>query len=163
MIVFGEVTISEVQLHEEATASNARLGSYEMDHHCPTREFLCYRVKLERQDESHLFLLGISDFMNLTRGRTCRLGDVLPHASKDAGVWSFMTSDVDLRSWAGLELVLVAAELQGAPLVAIDGNHRAIAHFLAHGSVERVPAFVCVHPAIGKWQFIPPLARSGHK
>ena len=36
MIVVGEVDISEVQRHEQATASNVRLGGYNMDRHCPT-------------------------------------------------------------------------------------------------------------------------------
>lgn len=160
MIVVGEVDIAEVQRHEQATASNARLGGYHMDHHCPTNQFRCYRVQLERQDEDRLFMLGQTEFINQTRGQSCRLRDVLPGASATQRVASFIAAGVDLRSRSGLELVLVAAELHGASLVAIDGNHRAMAQYLTHGSAQGVPAFVCVHPAIGEWRFVPPLARA---
>ena len=160
MIVVCEVTIADVQHHEQATASNARLGGYHMDRHCPTNQLLCYRVQLERPDEDRLFMLGLTEFINQTRGQSCRLRDVLPGASAIQRVASFITAGINLRSRSGLELVLVAAELQCAPLVAIDGNHRAMAQFLAHGSVEGVPAFVCVHPAIGQWPYVPPLARA---
>ena len=158
MVVTEEVDIAVVQRHEGATASNARLGGYHMDRHCPTTEFRCYRVRLEQSDENRLF--GLTEFINQTRGQSCRLRDVLPGASAIQRVASFITAGINLRSRSGLELVLVTAELHGAPLVAIDGNHRAMAQFLAHGSVEGVPAFVCVHPAIGQWPYVPPLARA---
>ena len=160
MIVVGEVDISEVQRHEQATESYARLGGYHMDSHCPTHEFRCYRGQLEQQDDDRVFLLGLTEFVNHTRCQSCRLQDVVPAASAIQRVASFSIAGIDLRSRAGLELVLVAAELHGAPLIAIDGNHRAIAQFLARGSVEGVSAFVCVHPAIGQWNYVPPLARS---
>ena len=117
-------------------------------------------MQLERQDEDRLFLLGLTEFINQTRGQSGRLRDLLPTASTVQRVASLITAGVDLLSRSGLELVLVAADLQGAPLVAIDGNHRAMAHFLAYNSVEGVPAFVCVHPAIGQWHFVPSLART---
>lgn len=160
MVVVEEVDIATVQRHEETTASNARLGGYHMDRHCPTSEFRCYRVQLERSDEDRLFLLGLTEFTNQTRGQSCRLRDVLPTASAIQRVASFSSVAVDLRSRPGLELVLVAAELRNAPLIAIDGNHRAMAQFLTYGTVEGVPALVCAHQAIGQWHFVPPLART---
>jgi hypothetical protein len=131
-----------------------------MDHHCPTNQLRCFRVQLERQDEDRLFLLGLTEFINQTRDQTCRLRDVFSGASAIQRVASIINAGVDLRSRSGLELVLVATEPHGAPLIAIDGNHRAMAQFLAHGSMEGVLAFVCVHPAIGQWHFVPPLART---
>lgn len=81
MVKMEEVDITVVQCHEQATASNARLGGYDMDRHCPPREFRCYRVQLERSDEHQLFLLGLTEFINQTRHQSCRLSDVLPGAS----------------------------------------------------------------------------------
>ena len=160
MVVFEEVDITTVQRHEQATTSNVRLGGYQMDRHCPTSEFRCYRIQLEQTDEDRLFLLGLTEFFDQTRGQSCRLLDVLPAASTIKRVASFCSHVVDLRSRLGLELVLVTTNPHCAPLIAIDGNHRAMAQFLTHGTFESVPAFVCVHPAIGQWHFVPPLART---
>ena len=160
MVVVEEIEIIAVQRHEAATGSNAKLGGYHMDRHCPTSMFRCYRVHLERHDESRLFLLGLTEFATQTKGQSCRLRDVLPTASAIPRVGSFVTSGVDLRSRSGLELVLVTADLHSAPLIAIDGNHRVIAQFLTSGTTEGIPAFVCVHPDIGHWNFVPPLART---
>jgi hypothetical protein len=153
----SEVNISEVQRHEEATAANARLGRYEMGIHCPANEFLCFRVLLEQSDTDRLFLLG--DFAERTTDRTCRIRDVKLCAADLPRVASFVTARVDLRSQAGLELVLVCRELHKAPLIIIDGNHRAIAHYLTQGSMLSVPAYVCVHQAISQWPFVPNRAR----
>jgi hypothetical protein len=160
MIVVGEVSLSVVQQHEEATTANARLGGYHMDLHCPTDEFRCFRVILDQRDDARLYLLGLTEFINQTRGQTCRLRDVVREAASVQRVASFITGGLDLRTGSGLELVLVCRELQSAPLVAIDGNHRAMAQYLTHDSVEGVGAFVCVHPAISNWPFVPPLART---
>jgi hypothetical protein len=160
MTINGKVEVTEVQRHEQATESNVRLGGYHMDRHCPTNEFQCYRVQLAKQDEDRVFLLGLTEFINLTQGQSCQLRDVVQAASAIPRVVSFIEAGIDLQSRPGLELVVVARELQSAPLVVIDGNHRAIAQFFSQGSVEGVSAFVCVHPAIGQWPFIPPLART---
>jgi hypothetical protein len=114
---------------------------------------------LERQDDDRLFLLGLPAFMNQTQGRSCRVQDVIQSASAIPRVASFITAGVDLRLRTGLELVLVATELHCVPLVAIDGNHRAMAQRLTYGGIEGVPAFLCIHPAIGQWEFVPQLAR----
>jgi hypothetical protein len=39
--------------------------------------------------------------------------------------------------------------------VIIDGNHRAIAQQLRHGSLAWVPVFLCIHPAIATWSYVP--------
>lgn len=157
MVIVSEVSISEVQRHEEATAANARLDRYDLNRHCPTSEFRCLRVLLEQSDTDRLFLLGC--FVERTTGRTCRIRDVELDPANSHRVASFVNAGVDLRSRAGLELVLVCRELYDAPLVIIDGNHRAIAHYLTQGSMQSVPAYVCVHQAISQWGFVPNLAR----
>ena len=54
----------------------------------------------------------------------------------------------------------MSAEEQCSPLVIYDGNHRAIAQYFSLGSVQDVPAFVSVHPRVGTWSYVPPLARA---
>jgi hypothetical protein len=157
MVVVSEVNILEVQRHEEATAANARLGGYKMDTHCPMNEFQCFRVLLEQSDTDRLFLLG--QFAGRTTGQTCRIRDVKLSAADLSRVASFTTAGVDLRSHVGLELVLVCRELYDAPLIIIDGNHRAIAHYLAQRRMQSVPAYVCLHRAISQWSYVPSLAR----
>ncbi len=163
MIIVGEVDISEIQRHEEATASNVRLGGYHMDRHSPANDFQCFRVLLESQDDDRVFLLSLTVFINQTQGLSGRLRDLVPAALAIEGVSSFTTMGTDLRTRAGWELVFVASELHSAPLVAIDGNHRAIAQYLTYGSMEGVPAYVCVHQAIGQWGYVPQLARTQTK
>ena len=157
VVVVGEADITEVQRHEQATVANARLGGYGMDAHCPMNEIRCYRVMLESSDLDRLFVL--QDFATHTPNRTCRLRDVVPSTASLQRVASFATAGVDLRTHAGLELLLVGIGLDGGSLVAIDGNHRMIAHYLTQGSVDGVPAFIGVHPAMNRWPFVPPLAR----
>jgi hypothetical protein len=159
MIVFQEVSLATVQQHELDTNSNVRLGGYHMDRFCPTAEFCCHRVQLQHSDGDRLFLLGISAFISQTQRDSCRLRDLLPTAASIPNVASFVRDGVDLRSQPCLELVLVGAQLQLGHLVAIDGNHRMMAHYLNHASVEGVPAFVCVHKNITQWSYIPTLAR----
>lgn len=158
MFVVGEVEIAEVQQHEQATSANARLGGYGMDAHCPTNEIRCYRVVLEEGDLDRLFVM--QDFAAYTSNGSCRLRDVLPSIADIKRVASFTTPSVDLRKRTGLEVILVGSDVDRASLVAIDGNHRIIAQYISQGSVDGVPAFVCVHPAMNRWPYVPPLARS---
>lgn len=160
MVVMENVDIPAVQRHELNTKANVQLGGYRMDRHCSTNEFRCYLAQLERADEDRLFLLGLDEFTSQTRGRSCRLQDVLPTASAIQRVSSFVEAGVDLRSRSDLALILVTTNLHSAPLIIIDGNHRAIAQFLVYGTVQGAPTFVCVHQAISQWHFVPRLARS---
>lgn len=162
VVVIGDVELAEVQRHEQATAANARLGGYGMGTHCPLDQIRCNRVVLESGDLDRLFVL--QDFAAQTHNKTCRLRDVMPGAVNLNRVASFTTACVDLRTHAGLELVLVSHGWDGTPLIAIDGNHRMIAHYITQCSVDGVPAFVGVHPAMNRWPYIPPLARmqAGH-
>ena len=158
MVILGEVEISEVQRHEEATAANARLGGYGMDAHCPTNDFRCFRVLLEQGDADRLFVLA--DFSAQTTAQSCRMRDLVPGAVALPRVASFVTAGVDLRSRTGLELVLVCGALHDTPLIVIDGNHRAIHQFLTQGSMQGVRAYACVHRDISQWPFVPRLART---
>lgn len=158
MIIVEEVDLFEVQRHELATEANAKIGGYRMDLHCPMHEFRCYRAVLESSDLNRLFVM--QDFASLTVDNTCRLRDVMPIAGNLARVKSFTTSNIDLRLRDGLELMLVGSELFGAPLTAIDGNHRMIAQYLTYYNVNGVSAYICIHPAMSLWPYVPPLART---
>lgn len=160
MIVEEEVDIATVRRHEQDTNSAVRLGTHNLDRICETSQFRCCRVQLEWFDSDRLYLLRTPDFVSVTRNQSCRLSDVLPDASAIQRVVSFTSVGIDLRLFPCLALVLVATDLHGVPLIAIDGNHRAIAQFLTHKTVDGVPAFVCIHPGIDQWGYVPPLAQT---
>jgi hypothetical protein len=153
------VTLDEVQKHEAATNANARLGSYEMDLSCPIHEIRCFHVLLDSDDTQRLFVLP--DFRKHTARCSCRLVDAMPSAANVAmerlppGAISLL----DLRVHSGLELVLVATDLSVAPLIIVDGNHRALAHYMRFRNLDRVPAYIGVHPNMHQWRFVPRLAR----
>jgi hypothetical protein len=59
-----------------------------------------------------------------------------------------------------LDLLTFTVDPEKSPLVVGDGNHRIIAQFWTHRSVEGVPIFICSHPAVANWSFCPSPARS---
>jgi hypothetical protein len=156
MRVIEDVDVATVRAHEEATDSNVRLCGYDMP--VVLSEVRASRVLLDADDIARLFLLGIGGLDEQTRCETWRVADVLPSARTLDRVWSFIGGCVDLRARPELSLVIVTAGDE-RPLTLIDGNHRAMAQFLAYGTMEGVPAFVCVHPGFAQWSYIPPLAR----
>ena len=138
-----------------------------MDKHCPLREFECFNCKLEADDVERLFLLGqfAKHTTNLT-GKTKDIEfDTLSEHSK-ARVQSFLAPvkesgfrPLDLPQSPELALVVVTSDLENAGFTTIDGNHRSIAHYLQTKSMDGVPVFICVHPNISKWGYVPRLAR----
>jgi hypothetical protein len=157
MRIIETVSLAILQRHEMATDSNVTLGGYGLSEHCPLAEFAIHRANLDAGDIDRLFLLGT--FAERTHGRSARLKDVLPEFAANPRVDSALRRNVDLRSDWNLEIVIVTAEAQNAPLTVIDGNHRAVAHFLRFGDVGDVPAYLCVHGRVGQWPYIPRLAR----
>jgi hypothetical protein len=157
MKIIELVSLEALQQHEVKTGSNSVLGGYGMDKHCPLTEFELSRVKLESRDVDRMFLL--SDFLPHTDNRSGRLTDVRAVARSIEGVASLISAQLDLRLSQHMELVLVSTAAAGAPLTVIDGNHRAIAHYLTHGNMEGVGAFLCVHARVNLWRHLPLLAR----
>lgn len=153
------VTLHIVQAHERATDANVRLGGYHMDRVSPTAEFQLFRVTLVDADLGRLFLLGITEFGVCTAGESWRVPDLLPAAALLPRVAPFVRDKIDLPARPDRALLIVSPDPHTGPLVITDGNHRAMAYYSMHRSVQGVPAFVCVHPKIRGWNFMPPPAR----
>jgi len=155
------VAIADLQTlrrHERATASNTTLGGYHMDKYCALGNFRILRGILEATDIERLYLLG--QFAPYTNGRTCKLRDVRPEAVapgqiSSERVGSFLQGKVNLALEKNLDVVIVSPEEVAGPLILIDGNHRSVAHFLSHGGIDGIPAFVCVHRSICRWPYVP--------
>lgn len=160
MKIIESASLETLRSHEQATGANVRLGGYHMDLVCPTSEFQLLRVTLDDSDLTRLFLLGITEFAEYTAARSCRVPDLLPEAGQVGRVASFVRDKVDLPARADLALLIVSPDPRAGPLVLTDGNHRVMAHYLTHHNVQGVPAFVCVHPKIRGWNFMPRLARA---
>jgi hypothetical protein len=117
------VNLEVLRRHEQQTASNAVLGGYGMDSHCPLHEFELSRVQLESCDTERIFLL--SEFRPHTAHQSGKLTDVTAAARMLERVGEFINAAIDLRSSQNLDLVLVSAAADRAPLIVIDGNHAA--------------------------------------
>jgi hypothetical protein len=111
-------------------------------------EYRSFRVELELADLPKLVLWW--EFERHTTDQNCRLATLLPSAA----TLERLEKCSDLRIIRNRELVLLADDLQGSFLYIIDGNHRAIAQHLYHGSFEGVSAYVCVYPGIRAWAYV---------
>jgi hypothetical protein len=156
MKIIEPVSVEVVQAHEVETDSNARLCTYDMP--IKLGEVKALRATLDANDLARLFLLGIGGFDVLTKDRTWRVADLLPTAWTIDRMKSFVGAKMDLRQRPDLAVVIATANAESGPLVLIDGNHRAMAHFLSHRTVEDLPAFVCEHDGFRQWPYVPPLA-----
>lgn len=152
-------SLDEIQAHEIAMEANACLGGYGMDEHCPLAEIVCMHVALSECDLKRLFVLP--DFRKHTRNHSCRLVDADDSALAVAmeGQPSGTHNELDLTTRNQLELVLVGTDLNERPLIAVDGNHRLLAHYIRHRSIEGVPAYIGIHPNMYNWSYVPLLAR----
>ena len=152
------VKLASVIAHEHATYANVRLGGYWMNLLAPLDEMSCHYVTLDHLDAQRMFLL--QDFRFCTTNISCRVTDLLPEGQAVAmeAAPHLPDNQLDLRKQRGLELLLVGLSFD-SPLLVIDGNHRTMAHWYRHGSLEGVNAYLGLHPRIIDWEFIPPLFR----
>ncbi len=168
MNIIETVNLTEIRQHEQTCRANVILGGYGMATHCALKEFQLYKAILEVDDTSNLFLLNCGFAVN-THGQTGKVKDIkietLSNASKSR-INAFTKSPakcrkyaIDLRHSPQLALILVCAEAKNGPWIIIDGNHRAISQYLSYGDLRDVTGYLCVHPQINKWPYIPSLAR----
>jgi len=148
------VDIGVVQRHEEATDANIRLGRYGLP---GPQEFTSFKAKLEQDDLYRLF--HPQEFHVHTDGDTCKVADLRQTSASHHRVSPFIKGKVDLRLAANLEILIAAVDAQCSPLIIYDGNHRTIAHYLMHGSIHDVPAFICVSSRVWDWGMVPRSAR----
>lgn len=161
MILLGPATLAELQQHERACKASVVLGSHGL---APPETFSLRKALIEPDDADKLHLLNCG-FAACTQGQSGRLADLdaelLPPETRQRAD-SFLRPapdsgrrPLDLRAAPQLALLLACADADNGPWVIIDGNHRAIAQQLRHGSLAWVPVFLCIHPAIATWSYVP--------
>jgi hypothetical protein len=143
--------LAGLRRHERACKSSVLLGSHSLP---PPESFSLHHAVIEPEDADKLHLLNCG-FAACTEGRSGRLADLdaslLPPETRQRAA-SFAA---DLRFAPGLALVLACADAVSGPWVIIDGNHRAIAQQLRHGSLNWMPVWLCAHPEIATWAYVP--------
>jgi hypothetical protein len=149
------VELSVVQERERSTNANIRVGGYGLP---PAEQFRNHWALLNDSDLDRLFL--IPEFGKHTAGNSCLLKDITESALSDPRVRQFLTTPINLQIAPNLDLLTFTVHPEKSPLVVGDGNHRVIAHFWTHWSVEGVPILICSHPEVAKWGFCPTPARS---
>lgn len=158
MRVTESVGISTIQKHLKAMAAGVSLDPKRM----PGRpdHYQGFRVRLDADDVNKLVLWW--EFENHTNGKSCKLIDALESASFLPKVKSFLKGahaqgrgPSDLRTLPNMEPVIVTNDLGSKFLYSIDGNHRILAQHLSQKGFQDVPAFVCVHPKMLEWAYIP--------
>lgn len=162
-----EVDIQKVKTHEEITHSNCKVGTYGMDEHCPLAEFQFYCATLEANDVDRLYLLGeFAKHTNNLTGKLKHVTNIGMDSKRIERINSFINppsdsslNPIDLRENSNLELIIVTPDIDMGPFTIIDGNHRAIAQWQRFKSIDGIRAYVCVHPEILKWPYIPIKAR----
>lgn len=127
-----------------------------MDKLCPINEGQCYQISLQENDIDRLRLLREPTFTPLTCNQTYRLSDLLLYkANKLPRVTYWLNKKLDLRNSQEWAPVFVSPSVDSGLIVAIDGNHRLMAHFLQHQSIEGVNGYLFIHPNIQLWGFMP--------
>jgi hypothetical protein len=123
-----------------------------------------HRAHLDHDDIDRIFLWW--QFSKHSRDETSKLTSVLPKTALEPRVQSFILGDpsrnlkpLDLQTAVGFELVLLTTNLPTGPLYLIDGNHRAVAHFLQGRSFMNVAAFVLSEPRLLEWANVPDYVR----
>ena len=154
-------SLEEVRKHESVIGANLCIGGYHMDSVCPTDDIRFFHGLLDTNDTSRVFVLP--DFQVHTAQNSCRIADALPTAESVAleRQAAGASNSLDLTTREHLELMLVGACLEDLPLIVIDGNHRALAHYMRFGNLDRVPVFIGIHRAMFAWAHVPHLARQG--
>lgn len=152
MKIIQEVPLSKVRTLEKIREANFCLGGYDMK--VKDDEWKCYRGVLEDSDLDRLFLLNELDFGQFTNN-THLLKNLLEGARNLERVQSFIAKSFDLRIHRDYEPILVTINKEKASLIAIDGNHRLMSHYLQYKSIFEVPVYIGEHDTIIKSGHIP--------
>lgn len=152
------VSIRVIQKHLEQQASGVRLNLADMPG--DPDEYRGFKASLGEDDAEKLVLYW--EFQDHTKDRSCRLTDVLESAASIERVKPLLEGNsskgygpIDLRSVPNKEPTILTDDLTSRFLYVIDGNHRTIAHYLGEKSFETVPVYVCVHPQLLNWAYLP--------
>jgi hypothetical protein len=122
-------------------------------------EYQAFHVAMDEGDEKKIVIWW--ENQKATKDLNCRLVDSNAGAGNPARVNSFIHGDdkgrlpADLRTLANKEPVAVTDKLDGDFWYLVDGSHRCLAQFQSGKPFQDVRIYVCVHPWIMQWAYIP--------
>ena len=164
MKVVEPIEIAAVQRHLTTMHTGVSLNLVDM----PGKpdEYRAFKVLLDSEDVERLVLWW--QFEKDTKDESFRLTDVLESAAMKPRVKSFVDGNpsksqmpADLRTLPNMEPVIVTNDLESSFLYLIDGNNRTLAQHLSGKGFQDVPAYVCVHPKMMAWAYIPKYYKRG--
>jgi|GEM_PF-3280621 len=158
MAIVEEINYVKLNEFENQISGNVKVGGYNMNDISPIKEGRCYKIKFEEKDINRLFLLGEVTFKDLTSEKNFKLSGLLDTVINIERVKYWIDAKLDLRISTKWSPVFVSPHIDG-PFVTIDGNHRLMAHYNQHKTIERLNGYLFVHPNIQNWGFIPIEAR----
>lgn len=135
--------------------------TYLISHHAalgfdfPPHEHKVLRVRLDTCDAPRLCLWQDTDGRRKIRVIEANKGTAFANERVRrvaCGDVAAGCKPLDIRKSAGFEIVLASTSFDSDCLNILDGNHRAIAHWLTYGDFDGVPAYLCVHPKIAPWK-----------
>jgi hypothetical protein len=157
MKIIESIPLDLVLAHLDRTHSAVRPP---IDDHFHRDGYTAYRATLDDSDLDRLILYW--EFKIHTKDGTCRLTDALPSSAANDRIRSFIHGNpakgyppADLRSTPDRQPVIVTDDVNSHILYLIDGNHRVIAQRLSGKSFQDVPVYVCVHPKMLAWAYLP--------
>lgn len=159
MNIISQIDYQRLKQFEKQIGGNVKVGGYGMDNLCPIEEGHCYQIKLQENDTNRLFLLGETTFKSLTYDKNYRLSDIIDDVKNLVRVKHWIDYKLDLRISVEWSPIFVCPDTNSGPIVTIDGNHRLIAHFHQHNTIEGLLGYLFVHPNIQQWGYIPNGAR----
>ena len=128
-------------------------------------ECQAFKVRLEEVDVKKLVLWF--EFKKYTTDESCKITDIVAAGYAQERVQRFIVGHpqkgygpADLKTSHNLQPVVVTDSLESEVLYLIDGNHRTIAQHVTNKGFQDVEAFVCIHPNMLRWPYIPRRYRS---
>lgn len=155
-MIIKPIAYTELEQFEDKIAGNVRVGGYKMDRLCPIETGTCYQISLNASEIDRVRLLREVTFTELTQHQNYYLSGLLPDkAIALPRVKYWFDRELNLSQSPEWSPVFVSPNLDAGLIVAIDGNHRLMAHYIRHQSVEGVPGYLFVHPNLQTWDFMP--------
>lgn len=160
MNIISRIEYQHLRQFEEQIGGNVKVGGYKMDEICPIEQGKCYQIRLHENETNRLFLLGEATFTSLTRDKNYRLSDIIDDVKYLDRVKYWIDYNLDLRLSQEWSPIFVCPNVINGPIVTIDGNHRLMAHFHMHKTIDGLNGYLFVHPNILQWGYIPNGARN---
>ena len=134
-----------IENHEIRLESNISIHHHTVANPCPITGGQFYKVVLETIDLNRIFLCHSLGFVNFTQNDSFRLSETLENHPPKKQITDFKVMGIDLRQSFDRAPIFLSNDLSTGNLVALDGNHRLISHYLIHRNIEGLQAYLFVH------------------